>query len=133
MDQRLRYLEIKINNSTPAQRLIMLYEALIDHADTVQAEISAQERPNDRARAALSVSRCIDILTELNTTLNHEISPELCGNLSDLYLFFTREISDAFEKCEPERIRAILPLLLDLKKTWIEADQLASVPHAQAA
>jgi flagellar protein FliS len=128
MDQRLRnfYLESQIKNASPGQLLIMLYDGLIQFAEQADTEIAAPEIPGDFSPAGRSVSRCIDIMTELSTSLNHSVDPGLCGTLGDLYLFFTKEFSEAFEKREPKKIRAILPLIRDLRGAWVTADRRAS-------
>jgi flagellar secretion chaperone FliS len=128
MDQKLRtfYLENQIKNATPGQLLIMLYDGLIQNAESADTELSSSENPGARVQASRFVSRCIDIMTELNTCLKHGVDPVLCGTLSDLYLFFTREFSEAYDKSEPGRIRAILPLIRELRTAWFEADREAN-------
>lgn len=128
MDQRLRdyYIENQVNNATPGQLLIMLYDCLIEHAECADHEISALQNPDDRRPAAREVSRCINILTELNTSLRRGVNPTLCATLSDLYLFFTRQFSEALELRKAEKIREILPLIHKLRNTWVEADRLAN-------
>ena len=120
MDEKLRrfYLESQVKNASPGQMLIMLYDALIQNAEQADTEISSSDNPS---AAAPFVSRCIDIMRELSTCLRHEVDPSLCGTLSKLYLFFTREFSEAFEKREAKRIRAILPLIRQLRDAWTQA------------
>jgi len=124
-DQKLRnfYIESQIKNATPGQALIMLYDGLIQNAENADAEISSPEIVKNQSTASRAITRCIDILTELNTCLRPSIEPSLCATLSDLYLFFTRELSQAFEKREPKKIRAILPLIRQLRGAWFEADR----------
>ena len=128
MDQRLRdyYIESQVHNATPGQLLIMLYDCLIEHAECADQEISAPGNPADPRPAAREISRCINILTELNTCLRHGVSPSLCASLSELYRFFTRQLSDALELRQAEKIRAILPLIHKLRNTWVEADRRAN-------
>lgn len=128
MTQKLRnfYLESQIKNATPGQLLIMLYDALIDHAEVAEREIESPADPSDALLAARSITRCIDILTELNTTLDRNVDPVLCANLSDLYLFFMKEFSEALERRKPGKIRAILPLIRDLRRSWYQADREAN-------
>jgi flagellar protein FliS len=127
-DQKLRnfYLETQVKNASPGQLLIMLYDGLIQNAETADAEISSPDITNDPSSASRAITGCIDILTELNTCLRHNIEPALCATLSDLYLFFTKELSQAFDHREPKRIRAILPLIRDLRGAWFEADRRAN-------
>jgi flagellar protein FliS len=124
MDTRLRdyYLEAQIKNATPGQLLIMLYDNLIKSAEHADAEISVAENPDTLAQASKSVSRCINIMTELNRSLNHSVDPGLCKTLSALYLYFTKEFSGAFDTREPKRIRKILPLIRELRDAWFKAD-----------
>jgi flagellin-specific chaperone FliS len=72
------------------------------------------------------VSRSINILTELNTCLNFGVNPKLCSTLSDLYLFFTQQLSDALSFREAGKVRDILPLIRRLRGTWNEADRRAN-------
>jgi flagellar protein FliS len=129
MDDRLRnfYLESQVNNASPGQMLIMLYDCLVEQAEVAESEIS-----NNPSLAAHAISRCINIMRELSASLRHEVEPSLCATLSNLYLFFTRELSEALEKREPRRIRAILPLILELRATWIKADKQAGQAQLQA-
>jgi flagellar protein FliS len=135
MDEKLRkyYLESQVKNAAPGQMLIMLYDGLIQQAERADSEISSPEISKDPSPASLATSRCIDIMTELNRSLNFNADPALCARLSSLYLFFTKEFSEAFNKREPKRIRDILPLIRDLRNSWFEADRRANRFQAVAA
>jgi flagellar biosynthetic protein FliS len=111
----------------------MLYDGLFNFAECAQPEIALVENPNGRPQAAHSVARCIDIMTELSTSLKHSVDPVLCGTLTDLYRFFAREFSEALDQCEPARIQAILPLIQQLRNAWFEADRKANRFHPVAA
>ena len=128
MDQKLRdfYLEAQIKSASPGQSLILLYDCLIDQAERADTEMAAPENPNDPSPAAQAVSRCINIMTELSASLKHSVDPSLCGTLSGLYLFFTREFSEALNRREPKKIRAILPMIRELRGAWFEADRQAN-------
>jgi flagellar secretion chaperone FliS len=125
MDERLRnyYLDAQVRNATPGQMLIMLYDCLIQQAELADSAMTA--KPGDLSTAAQSVSRCIDIMTELNGCLNYEENTTLCGTLSDLYHFFTKELSEALMKYDPTKIRAIIPLIRELRSAWVAADKRA--------
>jgi flagellar biosynthetic protein FliS len=125
MDQKLRnfYIESQIKNASPGQHLIMLYDGLIESAETADTEMASPDVSKDPSPASRAVTRCIDILTELNICLRPSVEPALCATLSDLYLFFTREFSQAFDQRDPKKIRAILPLLRSLRGAWYEADR----------
>jgi len=132
MDQRLRdyYIETQVNNATPGQLLVMLYDCLIEHAELAAQEIGSPVIPGDTREAARQVSWCINVLTELSTCLRHGVEPKLCSVLSDLYRFFTCQLSDALETHQAAKISEILPLLHQLRDSWVEADRQAG--RAQA-
>jgi flagellar protein FliS len=128
MDERLRnfYIESQVGNATPGQLLVMLYDELILQAENAEMEISGMAPNGDLSPAAKAVSRSINILTELNTCLNFGVNPKLCSTLSDLYLFFTQQLSDALSFREAGKVRDILPLIRRLRGTWNEADRRAN-------
>jgi len=123
MDQKLRnfYLEAQVKNASPGQMLIMLYDVLIEQAERADAEISSPENPKDPSPAARAIASCINVMTELNTSLRPGVDPVLTGTLRNLYVFFTKQFCEALEKREPTKIRAILPLIRDLRNAWSEA------------
>jgi flagellar protein FliS len=128
MNERLRnfYLEAQVNNASAGQSLIMLYDALLEQAESAESELSLSANPDQGVKAAYSVSRCIKILTELSSTLNFSVNPELCGTLRNLYVFFTREMAEALEKRAPKKIHAILPLIRELRQAWATIDRRPS-------
>lgn len=128
MDAKLRnfYLESQVNNASPGQMLVMLYDELIHQAEFAEARIAELTASANASAASHSVSRCINMLTELNTSLNHGVQPKLCAVLSDLYLFFTRQLSDALAERRAEKVRAIVPLMRKLRDAWNEADRRAN-------
>jgi flagellar biosynthetic protein FliS len=132
MEQRLRdyYIDSQVNNATPGQLLVMLYDCLIEHAEAANQELSVPKETANIVLAAREVSWCIKMITELNTSLRRSVNPELCTTLSDLYLFFMRQFSDALEKHEPAKIREVLPLIRRLRGTWAEADRRANKNQA---
>jgi flagellar biosynthetic protein FliS len=131
MDQRLRsfYLESKVNGTSSGELLVMLYSTLVEQAEDAEQELAAPAPKRNVSHAAKCVARCIDILTELDTALKHDVDPDLCGTLTRLYAYFTRQFSDALSACEPGKIRTILPLLRDLKAAWSQAHKLST--HGQ--
>jgi flagellar protein FliS len=135
MDEKLRkyYLESRVKNASPGQMLIMLYDCLIKNAERADSEIESPENPSDLSSGAHAITGCIDSLRELSSSLRHGVDPALCATLSKLYLFFTREFSEAFEKRDPKKIRAILPLIRELRNTWSEADRRAGQLQTLAA
>jgi len=128
MDERLRdfYLESRVKNASPGELLVMLWEALVENAENAESQITAPVGSPERTNATRSITRCLDIITELTASLRFEVNPDLCSNLGNLYRFFAGEFSAALKSCDPARIGAILPLLRDLRQTWTKAQRMSS-------
>jgi flagellar secretion chaperone FliS len=128
IDKRLRnfYLESRIKNASPGAVLVILYESLVENAEIAESEVAAPIGSEARARAALSIKICIDIIAELTSALRCEVDPDLCATLGNLYYYFTRQLSQALAESNPKKIRAILPLLRQLEGAWTKAHQISS-------
>ena len=135
MDQRLRYFyeETRIKNASPAEMLVMLYDYLVQKAETAEGQLAAPVGSGERAQAPRTISHCIDIITELSSALRPEYDPMLCANLSNLYRFFAREFSEALAKSDAGRVGAILPLLRKLQATWTQAQKISGKAQLVAA
>jgi flagellar protein FliS len=128
MDERLRYfyLETRVKNASPGQLLIMLFDALVENSEAAETELAAPPGTEERERAPRRIGRCLDIITELSTSLRHEVDRDLCASLGNLYAFFARQFAEALTQSEPGKVRAILPLLRELNLTWIQAEKISA-------
>ncbi|ORJ63476.1 flagellar export chaperone FliS [Geothermobacter hydrogeniphilus] len=115
-----QYQQNQVNQATPEQILIMLYDGAI--RNTVQA-IQALANA-DRVRKAESISKAIHIVTTLSDTLDHEIGGEIAENLDALYNFIIRELTNGNLKNDPAPLRTVEDLLRDLRQTWSEAIEI---------
>lgn len=121
MDPKSAYLKGQIETSSPAQQVVMLYDGLIRFCNEAKNHLSGED--GDQLEAgAKAVKRATDILTELNSTLKHEVFPELCTQLSNLYLFFTEQLSKSVRENSAKPIQDILPMIENLRDSWQKAE-----------
>jgi len=121
-----QYLANQVNTASPEQLLIMLYNGAVRFL--TEAECAMEE--GRVAQRGMLISRAIDIINELNVTLNHEIGGEISANLEALYDYMNRELLQANIKDDLERIVLVKEMLTGLRDTWLKAiDQV----HAEAA
>lgn len=125
MDPKTAYLQNQVNSATPTGLVVLLFEGLINFASNAKEKITSQDSET-RKEAADSINRCIRIVTELNNSLHHQQSPELCDQLSNLYSFFIAELSRTLVDHDPNIIEGLLPLFEELKDTWREAEILSN-------
>jgi flagellar secretion chaperone FliS len=122
MDPKLEYLQGQISTSSPAQQVVLLYDGLLRFCNDAKSALS-QEQGDQLEAGAQAVKRATDILTELNTSLKHESFPDLCVQLSNLYLFFTEKLSQAVRQNSDKPILEILPMIENLRNSWAEAEE----------
>jgi flagellar protein FliS len=111
-----RYQAVKIETSSPADLVVMLYDGAIRFAREAEEAMKAK----NRARAGERVGKCHAILEELLGTLDAEKAPELCDSLCALYAYCMRRLLVANTTQDPEPLAEVVELLLPLRGAWAE-------------
>lgn len=109
-----KYRAVEASTSSPGKLLVLLYEGLLRFLGEAK---EATER-GDRARAGERISRALDILGELLGTLDAEQAPELCENLSALYVFAMNQLVEANLQRDAAKIEQVRGLLVPLRDAW---------------
>lgn len=116
-DAYKKYKETSVQSASREKLLLMLYEGAIKFT---KKAIMACEK-NDIADRGLNIGRAFDIVMELNNTLNHKVSPDLCANLEQLYMFITEKYTQANVKGDVQPLREALKILEILYNGWQQA------------
>jgi flagellar protein FliS len=112
-----KYQAASIESASRGQILIALYDGCIRYCRGARAQIDA----GDIAGKGKLLSKAIAILGELRSTLDHEVAPELCGRLDQLYVFFQEQLSRANFQMDPAPIEPVVRMLGDLRDAWSQA------------
>lgn len=123
-----RYTQVRNTTSTPGELLLALYDGLFRFLNGAKACIENKQMP--RARELLS--KCNAIISELVIALDHEVSPELCGQLEGLYGFCIDRIQIASRKASVSAIEEVTRVLTPLREAWAIAVPKA-IQEAHAA
>jgi flagellar protein FliS len=67
--------------------------------------------------------KCSNIFTYLSSVLDEKQS--ISDNLNQLYTFFNQQIAKAEASRNPELLEELVPLVQDLRDTWVQADKLS--------
>lgn len=118
-----RYKEVRTNTSTPGELLLALYDGMFRFMNS--ARLCFEN--NQPARGREFVSKAHAIISELLVALDHNMSPELCGNLASLYDFSLARLNDANRHATVQPIDEAIRALTPLREAW----KLA-VPKARA-
>lgn len=112
-----QYKKASVQSASKEKILLLLYEGAIKHIKKAKLAIEA----DDRAARGEHIGYAYDIIMELNTTLNHSVSPEVSGNLERLYMFITDQLTQANVKGEAKPLNDSLKVLEILYDGWVQA------------
>jgi flagellar protein FliS len=119
IDPYKNYKNISINTMAKGELLILLFDKLVQRLTL--ATILYKDNKIEDANINLNKSR--DIFNYLLTSLDHSYG--LSKDLSELYAFFNAEIIKAVSKKDISLIEQILPMIRELRDTWVEAEKLS--------
>lgn len=114
-----KYKQTSVYTMTRGELLILLYDEIIKKLNIGKILIEKE----DYKEAEINLAKCRNIINHLIVSLDdkYEISKEL----KEMYFFFNREIIKASATKNSKIIDDILPLIKDLRNTWVEADKLS--------
>lgn len=124
------YLRTKVLTATPEQLQLMLYDGAIRFAE--QARLALAQSNFEASYTCLS--RAQKIITELSSSLRHELAPEMCGKLAGLYNFVYRKLVEANIEHKVQSLDEALSILRYQRETWVLLlDQLGKTKAAAVA
>ncbi|HRX50900.1 MAG TPA: flagellar export chaperone FliS [Candidatus Krumholzibacteria bacterium] len=120
-----QYQTVAVQSVTPERMIVMLYEGMDRFLDrTLQALLDG-----DIAERALNVGKVQAILNELEAALDHEAGASFTRDLSALYRFCHRELTELSIDRDPVHIDHVKRTLRPLLAAWREVPLLANRPE----
>jgi flagellar secretion chaperone FliS len=124
------YLRTKVMTATPEQLQMMLYDGALRFGEQARAALHAK----DYEKSYMMISKVQKILTEMTSSLKHNVYPELCGKLAALYTFAYRKLIEANIDHSTESLDAAMEVLKFQRETWaMLLDQLGKQKAGAAA
>lgn len=120
------YLQTQVTTTGQGDVVVLLYDGAIKFLNKAK-DLLAQ---NDMAGKGLNISKTLDIISELEASLNREKGGELAKNLHGLYTFCQSHLIKANIKKSPEMIDDVIRVLSGLRSAYAE---ILAMPEAQAA
>jgi flagellar protein FliS len=114
-----RYGNVKVTTASPAEHIVMLYDASFRFL----REAALASRAHDRARMGERIGRANAIFAALLAGLDRSVAPKLCDQLEPLYGFCMRHVLEANLKNEPDKLDEVIRVLLPLRDAWANAAQ----------
>ena len=114
MDATNAYKENTVITQSPGRLIVLLYEGAIKFCHQAINALDAE----DFESKGIYVNKAIDIIDELNVTLDTDVGGEVAVSLRSLYNFMIRHLYEAHTKNNSEKIREVIRLLEDLNEGW---------------
>ena len=111
------YLAHRVTAASPLELIRMLYEAAVQAVDQALEGL----RSGDILRRGNSVSKAVEILSELRVSLRREVNPEYCDTLGGLYSYLQRQLIRAHAEKSESLFQEVARLLRTLLDGWIGA------------
>lgn len=113
------YFSTKVNTTSQEELVVMLFEAAIKFLE--QAKIKIEEK--DYQEKGNSISKALDIIAELDSSLNSEKGGEVAQNLHTLYLFCQSRLLMANLKMDVKIIDEVIGMLKQVGSAFAEIIQ----------
>jgi flagellar secretion chaperone FliS len=110
------YQQANFFTADPLKLIIMCYDTAISSLKQACESYAVKDYPT-KGRA---VGKALDILHELNASLDMEKGGEVAVNLRALYLFMTRALTEADLKRDLEAFGRVIHMLEELGAQWKE-------------
>lgn len=120
------YMQTNIGTADQGRLLLMLYDGALKFLQ--QAREKMLEK--DYAAKGILISKVIDIVNELSSSLNMERGGDLAVNLSNLYFLCTARLLEANLKMSVERLDSVSQILSGLRSAYA---QIIDKPEAKQA
>lgn len=117
-DSQTAYKQTAVETASPEKLLIMLYNGALRFLH--KGEKALLEESYEEANENLI--RALDIVAELNATLNMEAG-DIAVNLRDLYNFYAREILSANIKRDPAFLKPAIDFFGEFTQVWTDASR----------
>ncbi|MGE4264583.1 MAG: flagellar export chaperone FliS [Desulfovibrio sp.] len=121
------YLVTQVSTSSQGDLLLMLYDTAIKHLHQAIEKMRAK----DVAGKGVLISKAINIVSELQESLNKERGGEISKNLFQLYFYCNTRLLTANLKMNPDMVEEVINILTGLRQAFAQimpsADGVASL------
>ncbi|NJB67597.1 flagellar protein FliS [Desulfobaculum xiamenense] len=118
------YLKTQIGTTSQGDILILLYDGAIKYLRQAKEKIAER----DYAQKGMLISRAMDVIAELDQSLNAEKGGEVAQNLHQLYFFCNTRLLRANMDMNTEIIDEVIRILDGLKDAFREIQGKPSAP-----
>ncbi len=108
------YQQTQFFTTNPSKLVLMCYEGAVSSLKLARDSYVA-EKYEAKAKA---LQKCLDIIHELNASLDLEKGGECAANLRSLYAYVTQALTEADLKKDIETMNRVITMLEELESAW---------------
>ena len=123
------YLQTDVQSATPLTLVVRLYDAAVRSAATAHDAMVRGDIPARRT----AINRLMDIIAELQNTLDLERGGKIAEDLDNLYNWVTSRLLDAVVQQSARPIDDTVRVLEPLRDAWQTIANQGAAPSAQSA
>ncbi len=112
------YRQIATQTAPPGQLVLMLFDGAIKFLERSLVGFTYTDPAERNATIHNNIQRAVDIVRELNFSLNTEAGGELAQTLQSLYGYFERLLLESNRKKRRDGIDEVLKHLKELRTAW---------------
>jgi flagellar protein FliS len=117
------YMQTHVTTTTPGHIVVLLYDGAITFLEQAKEEIVAK----NYAKKGILISQALDIIAELDGSLNNEKGGELAQNLHRLYMYCNTRLLRANLKMDTAIIDEVVGILSSFRSAFAEISK--TQPH----
>jgi flagellar protein FliS len=112
------YRQIATQTAPPGQLVLMLFDGAIRSLDRALLGFNCADLGERNAAIHNNVQRAVEIIRELNCSLDVEAGGQLADTLRNLYNYFERRLTESNLRKSRQGIDEIMPMLRQLRDAW---------------
>jgi flagellar protein FliS len=119
------YRRIATQTAPPGQLVLMLFDAALRSLECALPAFTCPDPGEKNATIHNNLQRAVDIIRELNNSLNTDAGGELAGTLRNLYFYFEQRLVESNTRKQRRGVDEVIVHLKVLRDAW--ATMLAGV------
>ena len=110
------YMQTQVTTTTPGHLVVMLYDGAITFLEQAKGEIEAK----NFAKKGILISQALDIIAELDGSLNADKGGEIARNLHKLYVYCSTRLLQANLKMDIGMVDEVIGILSSFRSAFSE-------------
>jgi flagellar protein FliS len=122
-------MQTQVTTTTPGHLVVMLYDGAITFLEQAKQEIGAK----NYAKKGILISQALDIIAELDGSLNTDKGGEIAQNLHRLYMYCNTRLLQANLKMDSALIDEVVGILSSFRSAFSEISKTQAHPAPPSA